>query len=85
MSLFINISIENTFKVIEVRLYGEGVSEHNCFPKKLCKRLCDLCCRDNLFILDNKLYKQNVGAPMGGVILAFKPVSYKRYEDDTFL
>ena len=57
-SLSTNIPVENTFTIFEDRIYGEG-DLLQLFPKKkLFKRLYDLCCRDNMFIFDNKLYKQ---------------------------
>ena len=32
------------------------------------KRLYDLCCKDNIILFDNQLYKQVDGALMGGCV-----------------
>ena len=68
VSLFTNVSIDETYKIIRNRLYAGTNTVNNGFPEKLFKRCYDLCCKDNLFLFDEKLYKQVDGAPMGGCV-----------------
>ena len=68
VSLFTNIPVNETFSIIENILYNGTDTEHNGLCRKLFKKLFDLCCRDNLFLFDNQLYKQVDGAPMGGCV-----------------
>ena len=68
VSLFTSIPVKETFSNIENILYNGSGTEYNGLCPKLFKKLYEPCDKDKLLLFDNKLYKQVVGAPMGGCV-----------------
>ena len=67
-SLFTNIPIEETCKIIIDKLFPLPDSSFNGFCKQDFKKMLDNCCKDNIFIFNKQTYIQKDGAPMGGCI-----------------
>jgi hypothetical protein len=72
-SLFTNIPVPETINIILSSLFINDSDLCHGFSKKDFKTLLELCTKDNVFIFNDKMYKQVDGAPMGGGA-AFRPL-----------
>jgi hypothetical protein len=67
-SLFTNIPIAETIQIILSKVFPKDSDVFNGFNKKQFRKLLELCTRDNIFIFNDRMYKQIDGAPMGGCV-----------------
>ena len=67
VSLFICIPVDRTYKVITNKVF-DGGDKFEGLSKKLFKKVYDICRKDNLFLFNEKLYKQVDRAQMGGCV-----------------
>ena len=66
-SLFTNIPVNEIIDTILDRLFGT-CDQHQGFTKKQFSEMLNLCTGDNIFLFQERMYKQFEGAPMGGCI-----------------
>ena len=67
-SLFTEIPVKETCDLIVQKIFANDDSKYFGYDKSSFRTLLDLCCTDNLFLFDQKLYLQKDGAPMGGCV-----------------
>ena len=67
-SLFTNIPVSETCNLLLEKLFPNNSTKFCNFDRPSFQKLLDNCCKDNLFIFNDQLYKQIDGAPMGGCI-----------------
>ena len=67
-SLFTNIPVDETCKIILEKLFPHKNSKFQGFDRLLFGKLLDNCCKNNIFLFNNELYSQIEGAPMGGCV-----------------
>ena len=65
--LFTCISVDETYEVITRKVF-DGVDTFEGLSKKLFMRVFDICYNYNLFLFNEKMYKQTDGAPMGDCV-----------------
>ena len=67
-SLFTEIPVKETCDLIVQKIFTNDDTKYFGYDKNSFRTLLDLCCTDNLFLFDQKLYLQKEGAPMGGCV-----------------
>ena len=68
VSLNTNLHPDHTLGIITNQVHQIPIETFNRFLLKLSKRLFNISCRDNTFIFNDVLYKQNDDAQMGGCV-----------------